>query len=160
MSEIGIVVKVPAEIHSRLKEACQKNKRSMAKVVEALIESWLRNGAPDPYGWNGAQHRESEPKNTKESVESLLVELTGSNAEDLKKHALKIELLSRKLASIEENCLVKASQLEQEIETLKSEVGSLNRKQIKINRIAGGGSANNPFIPLVTDEDPDVATEE
>jgi len=56
MSEIGVLVKVPEELHSKFKRASARHQRSMQKVMVALLEGWIENGAPDPlvYGSHGA----------------------------------------------------------------------------------------------------------
>ena len=48
MAEVGVVLKVPQDTHAKLKAACNKHDRSMQKVLLALIEGWVANGAPDP----------------------------------------------------------------------------------------------------------------
>lgn len=48
MAEVGVVLKVPQGTHTKLKAACNKHDRSMQKVLLALIEGWVANGAPDP----------------------------------------------------------------------------------------------------------------
>ena len=54
MKDVGVVLRVPEEIHSKLKSACAKHDRSMQKVVVTLIEGWVANGSPEPnhYGRN------------------------------------------------------------------------------------------------------------
>ena len=56
MSEIGVLVKVPEELHGKFKRASARHQRSMQKVMVALLEGWIENGAPDPlvYGSHGA----------------------------------------------------------------------------------------------------------
>jgi len=109
MSEVGIVVKVSPEIHSQLKDACQQNKRSMARVVVALIEGWLENGAPDPFGY-GSQEPEAKanPEAEEESVISALQELVMHLAKEGTKQRLQLELLSRYV----EECKERLSDLE------------------------------------------------
>lgn len=58
MSEIGVLVKVPEELHGKFKRASARHQRSMQKVMVALLEGWIENGAPDPlaYGSHGASN--------------------------------------------------------------------------------------------------------
>ena len=55
MSESGVLVKVPTELHSALKRASTQHQRSMQKVMVALLEGWIDNGAPDPLSYGGSQ---------------------------------------------------------------------------------------------------------
>lgn len=48
MSDIGVVLRVSKETHSKLRSACAKHDRSMQKIVLSLIEDWIANGSPDP----------------------------------------------------------------------------------------------------------------
>jgi hypothetical protein len=150
MLDASIMVRVSTETHNQLKEACQQNKRSMQSVVVALIEGWLENGAPEPFGY-GAEKTDSKPIKAEESLEDLLHEVNSLNTRDLEVYGFKIKLLTRKVAALEESSL-EILRLEQELEKLKSEISSLNKKLIKVNRLAKGEAENNPFVPLVTDE--------
>jgi hypothetical protein len=60
VSDIGVLVKVPAELHSALKQASGQHKRSMQKVVLALLEGWLQNGAPDPLTYGASETPEGK----------------------------------------------------------------------------------------------------
>ena len=51
MSDIGVLVKVPAELHNALKRASAQHQRSMQKVMVALLEGWIESGAPDPLNY-------------------------------------------------------------------------------------------------------------
>jgi hypothetical protein len=55
VKDIGVVLRVPQEIHARFKAGCAKHDRSMQKVLVTLIEGWVANGAPEPSGYGG-QH--------------------------------------------------------------------------------------------------------
>ena len=57
MSEIGVVLRVPQGTHAKLKAGCAKNDRSMQKVLVALIEGWVANGAPDPSTYGQPQEK-------------------------------------------------------------------------------------------------------
>lgn len=61
MSEIGVLVKVPAELHAELKRASLRHKRSMQKVVLALLEGWIERGAPDPLKYGETKGTAEEP---------------------------------------------------------------------------------------------------
>jgi len=61
MSEIGILVKVPAELHAQLKQASLRHKRSMQKVVLALLEGWIEQGTPDPLTYGLSRSTAEEP---------------------------------------------------------------------------------------------------
>ena len=66
MSDIGVLVKVPTELHAELKRASLRHKRSMQKVVLALLEGWIERGAPDPltYGDSKGTAEESVVKDS------------------------------------------------------------------------------------------------
>lgn len=55
MNDIGVLVKVPAELHAELKLASLRHKRSMQKVVLALLEGWIERGAPDPLTYGSSK---------------------------------------------------------------------------------------------------------
>ena len=55
MAEIGVLVKVPEELHSQLKRASARHQRSMQKVVLALLEGWIAHGAPDPLNYGNPE---------------------------------------------------------------------------------------------------------
>jgi len=65
MSEIGVLVKVPAELHSAFKRASAQHQRSMQKVLVALLEGWINNGAPDPLSY-GAPQKDSKRGGTED----------------------------------------------------------------------------------------------
>jgi hypothetical protein len=48
MAEVGVILKLPKDIHARLKGVCAKQDRSMQKVILSLIEGWVENGAQAP----------------------------------------------------------------------------------------------------------------
>jgi len=143
MLDAAIMVRVSTETHNQLKEACQQNKRSMQSVVVALVEGWLENGAPEPFGY-GAQKTESKPEKSDKSLDDLQLELVLRNARDIERQGLRLELLTRQVADLEGN-LLEISRLEQELGTLRSEVGCLRRILAKVNDESEGGSrGGNP----------------
>ncbi len=79
MSDVGVVLRVPQDLHGQLKQACAKHDRSMQKVVIALIESWLANGAPDPgsfgYEWAEARPHSGEDTQARQAIVDLGAEL-------------------------------------------------------------------------------------
>ena len=60
MADVGVVLRVPEVTHAKLKAGCAKHDRSMQKVLVALIEGWVANGAPDPstYGQHQPSNRD------------------------------------------------------------------------------------------------------
>lgn len=90
MSEIGVLVKVPAELHAEFKRASARHQRSMQKVMLALLEGWLENGAPDPLSYGGEQSADNiqaiEDKGAREALVALAAEL-----KKLEKRLLKVE---------------------------------------------------------------------
>ncbi len=90
MSEIGVLVKLPAELHSEFKRASARHQRSMQKVVLALLEGWVTNGSPDPLTYGN--HR----ADTGQGV----LEDTGAR-EALMKVAIELKELSQRVAVIE-----------------------------------------------------------
>ena len=82
MADIGVLVKVSAETHVQLKKACGKHQRSIQKVMLALLEGWLANGAPDPleYGSPGGgepvQHTFADQA-ARESILKLASDIEG-----------------------------------------------------------------------------------
>ena len=79
MSEIGVLVKVPAELHGELKRASARHQRSMQKVMLALLEGWLENGTPDPLNYGkeqaNAPNQSFEDKAAREALVRLAAEV-------------------------------------------------------------------------------------
>lgn len=80
MSEIGVLVKVPAELHAEFKRASARHQRSMQKVMLALLEGWLENGTPDPLNYGKAQtnapNQNIEDKEAREALLRLAAEVS------------------------------------------------------------------------------------
>lgn len=76
MPDIGVVLKVPEDTHTKLKRACSKHDRSMQKVLLALIEGWVANGSPDPltYG-KEIEQQEGCDRIAREGLRTLAREL-------------------------------------------------------------------------------------
>jgi hypothetical protein len=81
MSEIGVLVKVPAELHSELKRASTRHQRSMQKVMLALLEGWIENGAPDPLSYGSHQEHRGNTATEDAGAREALIKM----AEELKK---------------------------------------------------------------------------
>ena len=92
MADIGVLVKVSAETHVQLKKACGKHQRSIQKVMLALLEGWLANGAPDPleYGSEGGGEPVQHAFADQAARESILK--LASDIEDLKSKLKALEL--------------------------------------------------------------------
>jgi hypothetical protein len=69
MPDVGVVLKVPEEIHAKLRRACSKHDRSMQKVLLCLIEGWMANGAPDPIHYGKPREQtEAIDRKARESI--------------------------------------------------------------------------------------------
>jgi hypothetical protein len=88
MPDVGVVLKVPEDIHGKLKRECSKHDRSMQKVVLCLIEGWMANGAPDPMTYGKAGER-SEAIDREARAGLLRI-------------ANELDLLSKRVADVEE----------------------------------------------------------
>ena len=49
MNDVGVVLKLPRGLHAKVKKACQKQDRSMQKMLVKLISNWVEEGAVNPY---------------------------------------------------------------------------------------------------------------
>ena len=47
-TDIGVVLRLPKELHVEFKAASRKHERSMQKVALFLIRAWLSDGSPEP----------------------------------------------------------------------------------------------------------------
>ena len=48
MAGKSVLLKLPSETHAQVLGASERHQRSMQKLLVALIEGWLAQGAPDP----------------------------------------------------------------------------------------------------------------
>lgn len=79
MADVGVVLKVPQDLHAQLRQACAKHDRSMQKVLLSLIDGWLASGAPDPggyrYGSADVRPHASEDLQARQAIVDLAGEL-------------------------------------------------------------------------------------
>ena len=45
-----VLLKLKIEVHKELMKNSKLQKRSMQQIVEKLVENWIADGSPDPYG--------------------------------------------------------------------------------------------------------------
>ena len=90
MSEIGVLVKVPAELHSEFKRASAQHQRSMQKVMVALLEGWIANGAPDPLSYGSSQDQRGQGSIEDSGARQALLQVA-AELKDLKKRVAQLE---------------------------------------------------------------------
>lgn len=87
----SVLLKLPPEVHTRVKDAARAHKRSMQSVLVALVESWLAAGAPDPVAFP-----EGKPENRVEQAPQGAIDKGARTA---------IEALTRTLRDIQQIAL-------------------------------------------------------
>ena len=136
MSEIGVLVKVPAELHSAFKRASAQHQRSMQKVMVALLEGWIESGAPDPLNYGRGQHPGQQS-----SIEDI------GARQALLQVASELKELKQRIALLEQDEPTKAKQslnFEAFFEALGEAAGSENMREAskqKLNWAAFGEAA-------------------
>jgi hypothetical protein len=73
--ETGVLLRVPADVHCELKQACQTHKRSMQKIVLGLIEEWITNGAYDPLDSVNRPDRTLEDPEARQAINEIFSEI-------------------------------------------------------------------------------------
>ena len=130
MSEIGVLVKVPAELHSAFKRASGQHQRSMQKVMVALLEGWIESGAPDPLSYGRGQHHSGQQSSTEDiGARQALLQV----ASELKE-------LKQRIALLEQDEPSKAKQslnFEAFFEALGEAAGRENTREASNNKLNG-----------------------
>ena len=91
MSEIGVLVKVPAELHSAFKRASGQHQRSMQKVMVALLEGWIESGAPDPLSYGSGQHKAGKQSSTEDLGARQALLQVATELKELKQRVAQLE---------------------------------------------------------------------
>lgn len=68
--ETHVLLKLKPEIHIKLKKHAALHKRSMQKVMEALVEGWLDAEAPDPIAYGNVSEL-GQMSITKKQIDAL-----------------------------------------------------------------------------------------
>lgn len=91
MSEIGVLVKVPAELHSAFKRASGQHQRSMQKVMVALLEGWIESGAPDPLNYGSGQHQAGQQSSIEDIGARQALLQVAAELKELKQRVAQLE---------------------------------------------------------------------
>ena len=90
MTVKSVLLKLPPEVHAQVLEASDRHQRSMQKLLVALIEGWLAQGAPDPVEFTPRSDEQAQERRFGASVNA--VDQRARQAIDLvAQHVLKLQ---------------------------------------------------------------------
>ena len=90
MAAKSVLLKLSAESHAQVMQASEQHQRSMQKLLVALIEDWLAQGAPDPVEFTPKPGVQAQERRSAGSVKA--VDQKARQAIDLlAQHVLKLQ---------------------------------------------------------------------